>query len=100
MPHLKLLTANRLTDGVVVFLGADGDWQERLETLRPIREEETLAERELQAEADVAAQRVVGPYPIDVVEDDGDRLRPLRLREVIRAAGPTVRLDLGKQAEA
>ncbi len=99
MSDLKVLTANRLGDGIVVFLGAEGGWDERLEALVPIRDEATLSQRTARAEDDAAANRVVDPYVIDVAADDRGRLHPLRLREAIRAAGPTVRLDLGKQAE-
>src|SRR3546814_7979404 len=41
---------------------------------------------------DVAARLVVGPYAFEVVEIDGI-LQPLSAREIIRAAGPTVRSD-------
>ena len=41
---------------------------------------------------------VVGPYLMDVAAENGVP-RPISNREVIRARGPTVRLDLGKQAE-
>jgi hypothetical protein len=40
---------------------------------------------------------VVGPYLFDVRETTG-RTVPAKVREAIRAAGPTVRTDLGKQA--
>jgi hypothetical protein len=41
---------------------------------------------------------VVDPYLIEVTRE-GAVPRPVRLREAIRARGPTVRPDLGKQAE-
>jgi hypothetical protein len=40
---------------------------------------------------------VVDVYAIDVAIEDG-RIRPLVYRERIRAEGPSVRLDLGKQS--
>ena len=42
---------------------------------------------------------IVHAYLFEVTQA-GDRLRPVKQREVIRAAGPTVRRDLGKQAAA
>jgi hypothetical protein len=39
----------------------------------------------------------VAPYLFDVREAAG-RTVPVKVREAIRAAGPTVRTDLGKQA--
>jgi hypothetical protein len=49
------------------------------------------------AEAFVRDRIVVNPYLFDV-RVDGAGVRPVEEREIIRAAGPTVRLDLGKQA--
>ena len=51
------------------------------------------------ADQAVADCQVIGPYLIDIADDDG-AVRPLHYREAIRSKGPTVRLDLGKQAEA
>ena len=45
-----------------------------------------------------AAQKIVDVALIDVALEHG-AYQPIRLRERIRAAGPTNRLDLGKQAE-
>jgi hypothetical protein len=39
----------------------------------------------------------VGPELIEV-QLEGDMLVPVKRREAIRATGPTIRLDLGKQA--
>jgi len=41
---------------------------------------------------------VVGPYLIDVIDDNG-RPRAALIREHLRTLGPSVRRDLGKQAE-
>ena len=48
-------------------------------------------------EVTVLRNEVVDVDLIDVQLVDGD-IRPLRLREQIRASGPTNRNDLGKQA--
>ncbi len=45
----------------------------------------------------VKDQHVVNPYLFDV-DVDGTTPKPISVREQIRATGPTVRLDLGKQA--
>ncbi len=94
---LKVLTANRLRDGLVVYLAADGRWSERIGEGRIAAGEAASAELEAGAAAAVAAQRVVAPYLIAVSDKDGV-IRPIRYREEIRALGPTVRPDLGKQA--
>ena len=41
---------------------------------------------------------ITGPYLIDAERREG-RVRAAHIRERMRAQGPTVRLDLGKQAE-
>ena len=46
---------------------------------------------------DEANNIVVDPYAI-VVEERNGHLAPKALREAIRATGPTIRRDLGKQA--
>ena len=40
---------------------------------------------------------IIGPYEFNV-EYSGKKLKPISMREIIRAAGPTIRRDLGKQA--
>ena len=50
------------------------------------------------AKQDEASNIVVDPYAIAVEERNG-HLAPKALREAIRAAGPTIRRDLGKQAQ-
>ena len=49
------------------------------------------------AEPSVAAQQVVEPYLFEVALEEG-AIVPASVREKIRMAGPTIRLDLGKQA--
>ena len=44
-----------------------------------------------------ANQEVIGASLIEVEDRDGV-LTPIKMREAIRAKGPTVRKDLGKQA--
>ena len=71
---LTIITANRLTDGAVLYLGP------------------ALG---LQAEADLI---VVGAYAM-AVERLGDRLAPVSQRERICANGPTVPADAAEMAE-
>jgi hypothetical protein len=98
MSKLNVLTANRLADGIAVWLGADGEWHENIADAFVARHEEALSG--LQDAEKVAAfdNQVVDVAIIDV-EERGGQLYALRLRERIRAAGPTVRADLGKQVE-
>lgn len=98
MSKLNVLTANRLADGIAVWLGADGEWHEKIDDAFVARHDEALSG--LQDAEKVAAfdNQVVDVAIIDVEERAG-HLYALRLRERIRAAGPTVRTDLGKQVE-
>jgi hypothetical protein len=92
----QMLTANRLADGDVVYWRAGG-WVEAFA-------DGDVFSAEAEAEAALAAARkfvadnvVVNPYLFDV-RAEADGVLPVKEREIIRAAGPTVRTDLGKQA--
>lgn len=93
----QVLTANRLIDGEVVYLAADDAWVEDLDAAALFSTKadgEAALAKGLQAEE---TQQVVHAYLFDVVEA-GPVRKPVKMREIIRAAGPTVRTDLGKQA--
>jgi len=94
---VKILTANRLTDGEAVWYGADGTWSETIEGAEIVRDKAGEARLEAVGQAAFAADEVVDVNLVDVELVDGS-IAPLRLRERIRAAGPTNRVDLGKQA--
>ncbi len=87
----KIVTANRLDDGLVVYLNGAG-WSERIEDAR-IAGDDAAADG-LLAEAEGPGQeiRVIGPYLIEVAREDAAP-RPVSYREAIRAQGPTVRTD-------
>ena len=92
----QVLTANRLLDGEVVFLGARG-WVETIDRATvAVTPEQAKALDALGRQA-MAVNEVVDAYLIDVADEEG-RLRPLKLREYLRTVGPSVRTDLGKQA--
>ncbi len=85
---IHIVTANRLADGVVVFLAEDGQWSEQVADALIAVNDEAAKALLAAAERDVASRRVVGPYLIDAVIEGGV-LQPVRLRERIRANGPT-----------
>lgn len=85
----KVLTGNRLTDGIAVWLNASGLWSENLQEALVARHAEAVASLETIGKRDFAANLVVDVNVVDVAEVDG-KLRPLRLRERIRAEGPTM----------
>ncbi|MCW5772106.1 MAG: DUF2849 domain-containing protein [Rhodospirillaceae bacterium] len=87
-PDLQALTANRLSDGAVVYLAADGRWIADFGDLRLAADEAAAGALLEEGARAVAAARVVGPYLIAVSRDESG-LRPASLRERIRAAGPS-----------
>jgi hypothetical protein len=91
----QVLTANRLKLGEVVYWSGHG-WVSRFDEAQVLVD--TEAEATLKGAADwVLKGDVVAPYLFDVRVNEG-RTVPVKEREIIRAAGPTVRRDLGKQA--
>lgn len=94
-PHV--LTANRLRDGDVVYLDSEHTWTGSLEFALALETPEEQDAALVIADADVEARLVLDPYLFPIVKED-DHIRPTEQREIIRAKGPTIRLDLGKQA--
>lgn len=101
----QVVIANRLSDGLVVFLSAApgsrrGEWKLRLAEASVAGDEARAKELlELGLAAAREEHKVIEPYLIEV-ETSAEGLRPILYRERIRCLGPTVRTDLGKQAEA
>lgn len=100
----QIVLASRLGDGRVVFLAKGStegavQWASLIQGSQ-VAEDEATAEALLAlGEADARARHlVVDPYLIEV-EGEGATLKPTKYREEIRALGPTIRRDLGKQAE-
>lgn len=96
---MKILTANRLSDGEAVWFARDRSWVESINGAQIATDADAEAQLEQAGEAAFLANEVVDVNLIDVELVEGVTV-PLRLRERIRAAGPTNRLDLGKQAAA
>jgi hypothetical protein len=92
---MKALTANRLTDGEVVFW-RKGQWVERFAEWDLFADDDPAGEA-AEGHAKTQPTVVVEPYLIDLVESAG-LWAPLSYRERIRALGPT-NLNHGKQAE-
>jgi hypothetical protein len=79
----KIVTANRLSDGVPIYFTASRSWSRNIaEALRVTDTADILAE------AQTETQTAISPYVIDVAVMNG-RVRPVGLREEIRAFGPT-----------
>lgn len=94
---MKILTANRLTDGEAVWFAAGQTWAETIRSADVAVDKESEARLKSIGDAAYANNQVVDVNLIDVDLVCGE-IVPSRLRERIRAAGPTNRTDLGKQA--
>ena len=86
---LRIIIANRLRDGQVVFLGPERRWVEDLALATGADSDAGLARLEAIARDAEAECVVVDPYPIEVREQGGARV-PVLGREAIRASGPSV----------
>ncbi len=90
----KIATGNRLRDGVVIYLNRAGSWSTEVADARvaTTEEEEAL----LKATLD---QAVKNNFLIDaaVIDTRAGGTSPTRLREQIRAVGPTDQPDLARR---
>jgi len=93
----QVMTANRLRDGDVVFLTRSGVWSEKVDDAVLALEPQALAALEARAADDVKANLVTGQYLFEATRVGG-KIRADHMRERIRTLGPTIRTDLGKQA--
>jgi len=93
----KVLTANRLVDGIAVWLNASGAWTTSLQEALVARHAEAVAALEEIGKTSYADNKVVDVNVVDVQETNG-KIWPLRLRERIRAAGPTMEYAVGYAA--
>lgn len=93
---MEILTGNELVSGAAVYLRADGVWGEDLQAARLFGKGQT-AERDAAIAATKATGRIVSLEIEEIDQVDGV-IVPRRLRERIRAAGPTAPLTLNGQA--
>ena len=94
----QVMTANRLKDGDVVFLTRAGGWSEKIDEATLALEPLDVAALEARANEAVQDNVVTGQYLFGATRIDG-KIRADHIRERIRTLGPSVRLDLGKQAD-
>jgi hypothetical protein len=85
----QVITASRLTDGVVVFLSADAGWVDRIDRAKIFEAKAATAQGLEQAKAGERQNLVVDIYAIEVSTKAG-AVVPTKLREAIRARGPTI----------
>ena len=86
---MRMIIANRLTDGLVVFYRDGGPWSVDIADGTVITEEDDERRMFEAAKLDEEHCIVVDPNLIDVTVDGGSP-RPVAIREAIRAFGPTI----------
>ena len=91
----QVVTANRLFDGAVVFLGVDQSWVERLDRAAAYDSKDAVEAGLARAKRDEENNLVVDVYAIDV-STHGGAVVPTKLRELIRARGPTIHPEYAK----
>ena len=84
---MEILTGNELLSGATVYLDRDGNWVEGLQQARLFAKEDA-ADKEAAIEATKATGRI-NSIEIETVEVVEGAIVPDRLRERIRAQGPT-----------
>ncbi len=92
---MKAITGNLLTNGSVVYLADNDQWT--LQRSKAARFDDDDVAPVLAA-AQSRVREITDAYIIDVSADGAPAGRAV-IRETIRGAGPTVRRDLGFQAE-
>jgi sulfite reductase (NADPH) hemoprotein beta-component len=85
----KVISANRLADGIVVYADRGGSWSDRLSQAKIFASKAEAEAGLLVAQNDAKRNLVVEPVVVEVAED-GSELRAVTLREAIRAKGPTI----------
>lgn len=93
----KVVTANDLLEGDVIYFTADDEWSRKHENAH-------LFETEADATAGLARAakqvgRIVGAYLADARIGSDGRPEPIHFREAFRTRGPSNYPDHGKQAE-
>ncbi|HEX4028389.1 MAG TPA: DUF2849 domain-containing protein [Rhizomicrobium sp.] len=91
-----MLTANRLRDGDVLYRKGGG-WVLALADGEVYRDLASADAALAAANAELVRNEFVAPYLFEVREEGG-KILPMKEREIIRAAGPTVHPHTGKQA--
>ena len=91
----KILTANHLISGEVIYLGRDGHWVSRFDQALLIAD--PVVANDCLSEAEAQSNTVVGPYLIEARQSLDGCPEPAHFREGFRMRGPS-NLFHGKQA--
>ena len=92
----QAITANRLSDGFVIYLTAQDQWSERIEDCQSADDPQTAESLFARAQHHALGGQIVGPYLFKIAREDGHPI-PLGRREIIRITGPSVGTDLNRE---
>ena len=93
-----VVTANEVLSGDTVFRSAEATWVRGIDGAAVSKCEDTGFVALGEAQKDEHANIVMEPYLVEVSRESG-AIRPVHIRERIRALGPTVRADLALAAQ-
>jgi hypothetical protein len=85
----SVVSANRLSDGAVVYLADDGTWGGSLAAAKLFAAKPEVEVGLEAARRAVESNHILDPLVVDVSDAPAGR-HPMTLRNVIRADGPTV----------
>jgi hypothetical protein len=92
---LKILTANDLHSGGVVFATRDNNWSPFISQAHLSNDNETHDKLVSIGNQAVSSQIIVEPFLIDITIENGVPV-PVRFREQLRVYGPSVRSEFSK----
>lgn len=94
-----VITANRLSDGLVVYRRDGRDWTTAIGEASVYADDAAVAAALEASKLDIIARLIVDPYAVPLDPTSATR-RPKFLKEVIRAFGPTIRYGEEARLEA
>ena len=93
----KVVTANHLLEGDVIYMTASGDWSRKHEDAKLFEDKDEG--QEALKEAHAQAHMLAGPYLADAQIGENGKPEPVHFREAFRTRGPSNYPTHGKQAE-
>jgi|SRR5271154_4130503 len=95
----QVISANRLKDGVVVYLDQQGAWVEHLAAAAAFASDHECQIGLEKAGVAIASNMIVDPLVVPIVEE-ADGRHATTLRNAIRDLGPTVKFKTSQTATA
>lgn len=97
-PLPVVLHANHVLDGdVIVWTGSE--WSVDPQAALVAEDDEQALQLEAVRDTSQESGEVIEPYLVTVRREDDGQFVPVHYRERLRTLGPSVRRDLGKQAD-